>query len=106
MRRRTRRLVRPRVFNNARTASRNRDLAIRAPLSSPAASYCIGGFWPVHGGNNGRLSGQRRAFSMSGYKITWRRKRPTLVIERDGCASPKTEANWLSKAGGRLATKP
>jgi hypothetical protein len=25
-----------RIFNNARTASRNRDLAIRAPISSPA----------------------------------------------------------------------
>jgi len=33
LRRRMRRLVRPRVFNNARTASRNRDLAIRAPLN-------------------------------------------------------------------------
>ena len=35
LRQRMRRLVRPRVFNNARTASRNRDLAIRAP-SSPS----------------------------------------------------------------------
>jgi len=33
LRRRMRRLVRSRVFNNARTASRDRDLAIRAPLN-------------------------------------------------------------------------
>ena len=37
MRRRTRRLVRPRVFNNARTASRNRDLAIRDPPLIPSS---------------------------------------------------------------------
>ena len=54
LRRRIRRLVRSRLFNNARTASRNRDLAIRAP-QSPAASYSMGGFWPVHGGHNGGL---------------------------------------------------
>jgi len=33
-----------RDFNNARTASRNRDLAIRASYHSHQASYCMDGF--------------------------------------------------------------
>ena len=57
VRRRIRRLVRSRFFNNARTATRNLDLplAIGDPPPRPSSSYCIGGFWPVHGGHNGRL---------------------------------------------------
>ena len=57
VRRRIRRLVRSRFFNNARTATRNLDLplAIGDPHPRPSSSYCIGGFWPVHGGHNGRL---------------------------------------------------
>ena len=55
LRRRMRRLVRPRVFNNARTASRNGDLAIRDLHPRPGSSYRISGFWPVHGGHNGGL---------------------------------------------------
>jgi len=56
VRRRIRRLVRSRFFNNARTATRNLDLplAIATP-SLHSSSYCIGGFWPVHGGHNGGL---------------------------------------------------
>jgi hypothetical protein len=50
-----RRLVRSRVFNNVRTATRNLDLlpATSTPILFPSSSYCIGGFWPVHGGHNG-----------------------------------------------------
>ena len=57
VRRRIRRLVPSRFFNNARTATRNLDLplAIGDPHPRPSSSYCIGGFWPVHGGHNGRL---------------------------------------------------
>src|SRR3974390_975552 len=48
-----RRLVRSRVFNNARIATRNLDLplAIDVTPSLPSSSYCTGGFWPVHGGH-------------------------------------------------------
>ena len=55
LRRRIRRLVRSRLFNNARTASRNRDLAIRAPISHQAFPNCMDGFGPVYGGHNGGL---------------------------------------------------
>ena len=57
VRRRSRRRVRRRVLSNARTATRNLDLplAIGAPHLIPSPSYCIGGFWPVHGGHNGGL---------------------------------------------------
>ena len=57
LRRRMRRLVRPRVFNSARTATRNLDLppAIGGSPSLPSSSYCTGGFWPVHGGHSGGL---------------------------------------------------
>ena len=57
VRRRIRRLVRSRFFNNARTATRNLDLplAIWRPPSLHSSSYRTGGFWPVHGGHNGRL---------------------------------------------------
>ena len=53
LRRRMRRLVRSRVFNNARTATRNLDLLPpigRSPFH-PQHVYCIGGFRPVYGGN-------------------------------------------------------
>ena len=57
LRRRMRRLVRPRVFNSVRTATRNLDLppAIGRSPSLPSSSYCTGGFWPVHGGHSGGL---------------------------------------------------
>src|SRR5215471_5849715 len=53
-----RRLVRPRVFNNARTASRNLDLppAIGRSPSHPQPVYCMGGFRPVYGGNTASIS--------------------------------------------------
>jgi hypothetical protein len=57
LRRRSRRRVRSRVFNNARTASRNRDLplAMESPLTHQPV-YCIGGFRPVYGGNTAGFS--------------------------------------------------
>jgi hypothetical protein len=55
LRRRIRRLVRSRVFSNARTAIRNGDLAIRDLHPRPGSSYRISGFGPVHGGHNGGL---------------------------------------------------
>ena len=56
MRRRIRRLVRWRVFNNDRTATRNLDLPLAIGDSSlPSSSYCIVRFWPVHGGHSGGL---------------------------------------------------
>src|SRR6516165_8210428 len=62
VRRRIRRLVRSRFFNNARTATRNLDLplAIGDPHPRPSSSYCIGGFWPVHGGHRQAFFGIRR----------------------------------------------
>jgi hypothetical protein len=30
--------------------------AMSAPALFPGSSYCIGGFWPVHGGHNGSFS--------------------------------------------------
>jgi hypothetical protein len=52
-----RRRVSSRDLTSVRTATRNRDLlpAISAPIPFPKSSYCIGEFWPVHGGHNGRL---------------------------------------------------
>ena len=49
LRRRIRRLVRSRVFNNARTATRNLDLplAMEGPHLTHQPVYCIGGF-PRH----------------------------------------------------------
>jgi hypothetical protein len=60
LRRRMRRLI-LRDFNNVRTAIRNGDLTIRDLHPRPGSSYCISGFWPVHGGHNGGLftSGRR-----------------------------------------------
>ena len=51
-RRRMRRLVRSRFFNNVRTATRNLDLplAMEGPLTHQPV-YCIDGFRPVYGGN-------------------------------------------------------
>jgi len=62
LRRRMRRLARSRVFNNARTASRNRDLplAMEDPHLTHQPVYCIGGFRPVHGGNTAGFSSVRR----------------------------------------------
>jgi hypothetical protein len=54
LRRRIRRLA-LRDFNNVRTASFNRDLAIRAPNLIPAPPTCMDGFGPVYGGHNGGL---------------------------------------------------
>jgi hypothetical protein len=33
----------------------------------------------------------------------WRRKRPILAIERDGCTLPKSGPHWLGKANERSA---
>jgi hypothetical protein len=57
LRRRMRRLVRSRVFNNARTATRNRDLplAMEGPHLTHKPVYRIGGFQPVYGGNTAVL---------------------------------------------------
>jgi hypothetical protein len=56
-RRQSAHLVRSHVFNNVRTADRNLDLplAIGDPHLIPSPSYCIGGFWPVHGGHSSGL---------------------------------------------------
>jgi hypothetical protein len=53
VRRRIRRLVRARAFNNVRTATRNRDLplAMEGPHLTHQPVYCINGFRPVRGGN-------------------------------------------------------
>jgi hypothetical protein len=53
LRLRIRRLVRWRVFNSARTATRNLDLplAIGVTPPLPSSSYRIGRFWPGHGGH-------------------------------------------------------
>jgi hypothetical protein len=55
VRRRIRRLVRGRVFNNVRTATRNLDLplAMEGPHFTHQPVYCIDGFRPVYGGNTG-----------------------------------------------------
>ena len=52
----------PRVFNNARTATRNLDLplAMEDPHLTHQPVYCIGGFRPVHGGNTAGFSSVRR----------------------------------------------
>jgi hypothetical protein len=52
-----RRRLSSRAFTDVRTATRNRDLlpTISAPIPFPKSSYCIGEFWPVHGGHNRRL---------------------------------------------------
>src|SRR5215471_3662525 len=57
LRRRMRRLACSRLFNNARTATRNLDLlpAIGKSPSHPQPVYCMGGFRPVYGGNTGGL---------------------------------------------------
>jgi len=57
-----RRLVRSRVFNSARTATRNRDLplAMEDPHLTHQPVYCIGGFRPVYGGNTAGFSSVRR----------------------------------------------
>src|SRR6516162_10012152 len=57
LRRRMRRLVRSRVFNNPRTATRNLDLplAMEGPHLTHKPVYCIGGFRPVYGGNTSGL---------------------------------------------------
>jgi hypothetical protein len=63
LRRRIRRLVRSRLFNNARTATRNLDLplAMEGPHLTHKPVYCIGGFRPVYGGNTGGLFCIRRS---------------------------------------------
>jgi hypothetical protein len=57
LRRRMRRLVRSRLFNNARTATRNLDLplAMEGPHLTHKPVYCMGGFRPVYGGNTAVL---------------------------------------------------
>jgi hypothetical protein len=48
-----RRLVRSRVVNNARTATRNFDLplAMEGPHLNPQPVYCTDGFRPAYGSN-------------------------------------------------------
>jgi hypothetical protein len=72
VRRRIRRLVRSRFFNNVRTATRNLDLplAICDPILVPVLSYFIARFRPVHGGNTagffwGIRQFARRVFSLA-----------------------------------------
>ena len=73
MRRRLRRRVSSRAFTNARTATRNLDLlpATSAPILFPSSSYCIGGFWPVHGGHNSGFFLHPPVVSFGGFSF-WR----------------------------------